>query len=361
LGRPVGTNYQWHNVGLYLAIAGSVLCAYALKLFLNVGHYRRPASHFPTFVAGTALACIAITVLFPHQSGLQKIYFGCIALGFGLLLIPLSRNGDAAEPPPPLSESLERLWANRSLLRIWVHYNVESRYTQTILGILWIVLLPLSTALVMTVVFSQLLRIQTGNVPFIAFFLAGYVPFGLFSQSISAGMKSILSAMQLINQIYFPREIIVLSALGEALADTFFMFLAMFVINLAVGIYPNALFLFLPVLALIEIALCLGLMFVVSWVSVLVRDVPQLVSVLLQIIFYLCPIIYPVQIVPQQYRFLINLNPLALLIGAYRDIIVYHRSPDVFSLIYPSALALAVLVFGYRHFKINEDQFADML
>src|SRR5690349_2980081 len=127
--------------------------------------------------------------------------------------------------------------------------------------------------------------------------------------------------MGLINQIYFPREIIVLSALGEALVDTLFMFAAMLVINALVGVFPNDLFVFLPLIVVMEVALSLGLMFVVSWVSVLVRDIPQLVSVLLQIIFYLCPIIYPISIVPERWRFLIELNPLAVLVEAYRDII----------------------------------------
>ncbi len=120
-------------------------------------------------------------------------------------------------------------------------------------------------------------------------------------------------------------------------------------------------FVFLPVLLLIQVALMLGLMFTVSWLSVFVRDVPQLVSVFLQILFYLCPIIYPVSIVPHRYQFLINLNPMGLLIEAWRNVIVYDRMPDWFSLIYPAALAFGVLVFGYRHFKANEDRFADML
>jgi lipopolysaccharide transport system permease protein len=102
-------------------------------------------------------------------------------------------------------------------------------------------------------------------------------------------------------------------------------------------------------------------MFIVSWLSVIVRDIPQLISVLLQILFYLSPIIYPVGIIPQRFQFLVNLNPMALLITAYRDIFVYNRTPDWFSLVYPAALGIALLVFGYRHFKANEDRFADMI
>jgi lipopolysaccharide transport system permease protein len=360
-GKFVGSNYEWHTARLYVTIALGLAAAYLLRLASARTNRFQAAPRLLTLIVGIALICAGLTVFLPYQSGLQKGYFVVIAAGLGLLSNPVRGDVQREEAAPTLADSLARLWANRSLLRIWVQYNVMDRYAQAILGILWIVLLPLSTAFVMSVVFSQIMRIHTGAVPFIAFFLSAYVPWGLFSQSISAGMRSILSAMGLINQIYFPREIIVLSALGEALVDAFFMFAAMLVIDAMVGVFPNPLFVLLPLVLLIQVALMLGLMFIVSWMSVIVRDIPQLISVLLQILFYLSPIIYPVSIIPHRFQFLVNLNPVALLVQAYRDVIVYDRQPDWFSLVYPAALGVALLVFGYRHFKANEDRFADML
>lgn len=360
-GKFVGFNYEWQTPRLYVTIALCLVVAYMLRIVFRGVPIVRAAPHFLTLLAGIVLICAGVTVFLPHQSGLQKGYFLLLALGFGLLIVPLRDDRDRIERVPSLVASLRRLWINRSLLRMWVQYSVHSRYSQAFLGILWIILLPLSTAFVMSVVFSQIMRIHTGNAPFIAFFLAGSVPFSLFSQSISGGMRSILGAMGLINQIYFPREIIVVSALGEALVDAFFMFGALLVINAVVHVFPNPFFLILPLIVLIQITLSLGLMLLTSWLTVLIRDIPQLVSVLLQILFYLSPIIYPVNIVPHRYQFLINLNPIGLLIAAYRDIIVYDRPPDWFSLVYPAALAVALLIFGYRHFKANEDRFADML
>jgi lipopolysaccharide transport system permease protein len=360
-GKFVGFNYEWHTPKLYVTIALGLAAAYLLRLAVKGTHVVRSAPHFLTLLAGIVLVCAGLTLFLPYQSGLQKGYFVLIALVLSLLAVPIHDRADRVERAPPVAVSLARLWANRSLLRIWVQYNVLDRYAQAILGILWIILLPLSTAFVMSVVFSQIMRIHTGAVPFIAFFLSAFVPWGLFSQSISGGMRSILGAMGLINQIYFPREIIVLSALGEALVDAFFMFSAMLVINAVVGVLPNGLFVILPLLLLIQVIFMLGLMFIVSWISVIIRDIPQLVSVLLQILFYLSPIIYPVGIIPHRFQFLVTLNPVALLVQAYRDVIVYDRQPDWLSLVYPAALGVALLVFGYRHFKANEDRFADML
>lgn len=360
-GKFVGENYEWYSQDVYLTVALALVAAHALRLLPGRLGPGAAARRFWAPVAGIALTTLGLTAFLPRQSGLQKGYFVAGALFLLLLIVPWPRSGPGAEAGPTFRVSLERLWANRGLLRIWVQYNVQSRYAQAVLGILWIVLLPLSTALVMSVVFSEIMRTWTGSVPFIAFFLAGLVPWGLFNQAISSGMRSILGAMGLINQIYFPREIIVLSALGEALVDAGFMFLAMGLINAAVGIWPTPIYAALPLLLLIQLAFSLGLMFIVSWLSVLVRDIPQLVSVALQILFYLCPIIYPASALPARYQFLITLNPVATLIEAYRGIIVYGRAPDWLSLLYPATLGIAFLIFGYRIFKANEDTFADLV
>jgi len=361
LGQFVGDGYDWFAPGIYALLAlGTIIGHFAtLPLWLRTGG---PAQRdrIAASLLGLSAALVLLSVLLPEQSGLQKSYFAGAAFVLTLLIVPMPAAAHTEEGLPSFAANLRRLYANRDLLRIWVQYNVQSRYAQAFLGILWIILLPLSSALVMNIVFSELLTIKI-DVPFISFLLVGLVSWGLFNQAIAAGMRSILGAMGLVNQIYFPREIIVLSALGEAIVDAFFMLIATLIINLFVGIYPTFYFLLLPFIVLIQLALCLGLMFIVSWLSVLVRDVPQLISVFLQLLFYLCPVIYPVASLPPRFQPLIALNPLSSLIAAYRDLIIYGRLPDLLSLIYPTALAIGVLVFGYRLFKANEDRFADMV
>jgi len=359
-GKYVGTNYRWQGPELYVTLAASLALVYAISLAIDPVGRRGATSHFWTAVGGVAAACVGLAVFVPLQSGLEKGYFALSALLLIVLIVPWPGSEQRMLGRPSLRESLVRLRANRGLLQIWVRYNVRSRYSQAFLGIFWIALLPLSTAFVMSVVFSQIMRIHIG-VPFIAFFLAGFVPWGLFNQSVAASMRSIIGSMGLINQIYFPREIIVLSALGEALVDAFFMFIALMVIDAAVGIFPNGLWVVLPLLVAIQVVFSLGVMLIVSWMSVLVRDVPQLVSVALQILFYLSPIIYPVSIIPRHYQFLVTLNPIGVLIEAYHRIIVYGQPPDWSSLFYPAAFGIGLLVFGYRLFKVNEDRMADMV
>ena len=360
-GTTLGADDRWPGPLAYLILALALTATCPLRLVAEPAPSVRSARRFWAPVGAVALAALGLAALRPGQPRLHTAYFVVVAVGLLVLTVPWPTNQANADERPGLGANLARLWANRALLRIWVGYNVRSRYSETILGVLWIALLPLSTALVMSIVFSRIMRVPVGDVPFTAFLLAGIVPWGLFNQAIAGGMRSILGAMGLINQINFPREILVLSALGEALVDAGLMFLAMVIVNATLGVWPNPLYVALPLLVAIQVAFTLGLMLVVSWLSVLVRDVPQLVSVLLQLTFYLSAVIYPASIVPERFRLLLTLNPMAVLIEAYRDVIVYARPPDWAALLYPAALAVGVLVFGYRLFKAHEDTLADLV
>ncbi|MFN7210318.1 MAG: ABC transporter permease, partial [Aggregatilineales bacterium] len=138
-----------------------------------------------------------------------------------------------------------------------------------------------------------------------------------------------------------------------------FTFLAFVVVNALNGIYPSATWLYLPPLLFILICFTLGLMFFLSSLSLMIRDIPQLAAVVMQLLFYLTPILYPVQNVPEQFRFIFIINPLGLIVQAFRDVTVYGRAPDALSLYYPLVAALTLLYMGYAYFKANESRLAD--
>lgn len=355
--RVHGSGSEWRHPQFFAALLVGLLIAHGLAHLGSRLGPLRSAHRWAAFLSVLAGA-VTLSLWAPGEPLTETVYFIISGLLLVLLVVP---GKPLSAEQIPLREALARLWESRALLRIWVLYNVRSRYAQAILGILWIILLPLSTALVLSLVFSQFMRFHIQSTPFIAYFLAGFVPWLLFSQAISGAMRSLLGSMGLMNQIYFPREVLVLTALGEAVVDTFFMFVAMLVINFGVGVHPTALYLLLPLLFAVELVFSLGLMFIVGYQSVMIRDVPQLVSVLLQLLFYMSPIIYPVSIVPERYRFLITLNPIAPLVDAFHRVIIYNRTPDWLGVIYVGVMAIGFLAFGYRHFKAREDQFADMI
>lgn len=353
IGAPLGEEYVAFPLVLWAMVAVSAGAAALAHRVLTA--QRQKMKDFLAALAATLLMAAMMFVITPDISQLQVLYFvlgSLVIAGITLVLTPARHS---------LQESLFRLWDNRPLLSLSVRYNITSRYSQTWLGILWIVMLPVATSLILTFVFSHIMRAgDIGNVPFISFFLSGLMFWSLFTQCILNGSSSILGSISLINQIYFPREILVLVKLGEALVDLMFVFIVTLVINLLVGVHPNINYVFLPLLLAIQLAFMLGVMFFTSYLTVLVRDLQPLISVLMQMLFYLTPLLYPVEVLPPQLaEVVIFLNPLAALIRGYRDVLVYNRPPDFQSLYFAMVLAGVLLYSGYMFFKANEKKLAD--
>jgi lipopolysaccharide transport system permease protein len=349
VGQGLGSEYNAHPPLLWLIILlGAAGGALIHKSFAKASPILGTAAGIGVTVGGALL-------LTPDISQLQLLYFVSAALFIALITLVVTPK------KTPLALNLAGLWQHRSLLWLWIRFNVLSRYSQTILGILWIVALPVATAFILTFVFSYVLtQRQVGDVPFIAFFLTGLMFWSLFMQGILNGTGSIISKLGLIGQIYFPREVLVIVKLGEALVDLSFVFIATLIINAVAGVLPNLNYIYLPFVLLLQLAFMLGIMFFLSYLTVLVRDLQQLTTVFIQMLFYLTPIMYPLDILPNRLGEILQLiNPVAALINAYRDIIIYNRPPDWVSLYFPLVLSGVLLYSGYLFFKANERKLAD--
>lgn len=363
IGSALGDDYVALPLALFVVIGLAVAAVYAvgqsaqsplLERWIGV---RRP---YRRLLVMLLVSLVGMLVLLPDISQLQLAYYALFCPLLGILVIALPTRTYIGQPGNDAISDLGRLWRNRFLIRMWLRNNIEARYSQHVLGVLWIVLLPISTAVVLTIAFTQFMRMQL-DVPFIAFYLSALVHYNIFSTGIGTSAVVVTGKMGLITQVYFPREILPIVALGEILVDFTFTFLAMLIINALSGVFPNIYFVYLPLLLLILVLITLGLMLIFSAVSVLIRDIPQLIGVGLQLLFFLTPIIYPIQTLPVQYRFLFVLNPMAAVIQGFRDVIVYNRAPDIVTLYYPLVFGATVLVFGYAVFKSIEDRMADML
>ena len=363
LGKFLPPTYQAQPFLLYplLACAALITCLliqsslasrYPFSIFLAKSH------PFRRYVISLGIAIIGILILLPDVSQLQMIYFTVTGFVLGVLCVALPYRIYLGHPGSSLATPLHLLWQRRALLSIWLRFNIESRYSQRVLGILWIILLPVATSAVLALAFTQIMRIQL-DVPYISFYMAAMVPYTLFSNGVVNSTGAIIGRIGIIAQVYFPREILVLLTLGEGIVDFTFGFLAMLVINLAFGLWPNSYFLYLIPLFLILVIMLLGLMFLVSSLTVMVRDIPQLLFVIIQLLFFLTPIIYPVEQFPAEFRFIFVINPIAPITQAFRDIIVFGRPPDPVSLYYSIVFAGVALVVGYATFKSFESEMAD--
>lgn len=369
--RQLGLRLDWFQIepivppettqtaGMYPILLLSVAVASTISLFVE-NTKRHPI--FAAVVAAAAFSSVGIVVLLPEIAVSQLVYFLVFTIIIATITILWTPSAYTASGGKSLGFHLSRLWDNRVLLYIWTRYNVLSRYSQAFLGILWIVIQPLATSLILALVFSRILRaVDTGGAPYISFYMAAVIPWMLFSIGLNNGMMSLIGAAGLIEQVYFPREIVVLVKLGETLVDVSFTFVAMLILNAVVGIYPNWHYLYLPVLLLIQVAFMMGIMFFVSYLSMLVRDVPQLVMIVLQFMFYLTPILYPIEAIPPELKFIALVNPLASLVDAYRSVILYNTAPDFPELYYTIVTAGVLLYSGYMFFKKNEKRVADFI
>jgi ABC-type polysaccharide/polyol phosphate export permease len=358
------TPYQAQSPALYIALGIVVLAISIINLvskeqapFDLLFSDKRPELRF---ILTALVSMLVINFALPNIDLRHLLYFLLSSCIICFLAIYLPRRIYTKEPVGDFGRDITKLKHSRALLWLWVSYNIRSRYSQTILGILWIILLPLMTSLILTVAFTQFLRIQL-DVPMVSFFLAGLIPFNLFNMGLLNGTRAISGKIELVTQVYFPREILVLIVLGEGLVDFIFTFCAMLLINLFFGIVPNIYYLYLPLVLLPLIALTLGAMLIVSSLSLLVRDIPQLIAVFSQLLFYVTPIIYPIKTIPEHLQFIFVLNPLAAIVQAFRDIIVYSRPPDMLTLYYPIVVGVMLLYLGYSVFKSVEGNMADMI
>jgi len=253
------------------------------------------------------------------------------------------------------------LFRYRDLLWLWTMREVQVRYKQSLLGITWAVLQPLALTIIFTIVFSRLVRVDTGGIPYPIFSYSALVPWTFFSTSLSFGINSLVNNMNLVTKIYFPREVLPLASVGAAFVD-FLVSAAILVGMMAIyGVRPGWTILWvLPLLAL-QIALTIAVVLLGSALLVFFRDVRFVVPLLTQVWMYASPIIYPSSLVPERLRTLYFINPMAGIIDGYRRVLLTGESPDFGALAVGSAVTLVLLAGGYTFFKRSEPVFADLI
>jgi len=250
----------------------------------------------------------------------------------------------------------------KELLWQMVGREVKARYKQSILGYFWVILNPLAQMLVMSFAFSIIMRIPTnatGNIPYSIFLFVALLPWTLFSNSLSAAAASLVSSGGLITKIYFPRTILVLSTVIAKIIDFVFAIsiLIIYMIVYQIPINWNILWIF-PIF-LIQQIFTLGLSLFFAAANLLYRDIQYLLSMILLLWMYVTPVIFPADLVPERYRFVFQLNPMAVIINAYRQVILGGGSPKYSSLIIATVFSIITLLIGFSYFKSREKIFAD--
>ena len=255
---------------------------------------------------------------------------------------------------------VQELWQYKDLLWFLVWRDVKSRYAQSILGIGWAIIQPVFNMIVFTVIFGNLARIDSDGVPYAIFNYAAMVPWTYFANSLTEAGGSLVSSSNLLNKVYFPRLIIPLAPVLAKLLDFGIAMLLLFGLMLTYGIAPTIWALALPLLVLLMMLAASGAGMWLTALAIQYRDVKYALTFGVRLLMYAAPVVYSVNLIPDRYRLLYGLNPMAGVIEGFRSALL-GTNPMPWDLIgVGAAVAVVLFITGALYFKRMERVFADV-
>jgi lipopolysaccharide transport system permease protein len=266
-------------------------------------------------------------------------------------------------PPSGLgSIDFKELWAYRELLGFLVWRDVSVRYKQSILGILWALLTPVTTMVIFTVIFGRVAKIPTDGIPYPIFSYAGLLPWLFFSQSLQKATMSMVAERNLLTKIYFPRLIVPMAATLAPLVDLLIASSVLFAMMFYYQITPTPHSLYLlPLCVIWAWVTAVGVGAWLSAFNVYFRDVGQMIPFIIQVWLYASPVVYPASLVPPPFQWLYALNPMAGVIEGFRWALFAHGNPPGLAVLLSAAVSVALFVTGGLFFKRMERSFADVV
>ena len=258
---------------------------------------------------------------------------------------------DTAESPSPVIEELTELLRYRDLVVQLIARNIKTRYKRSILGLVWSLLNPLMMMVVLTLVFAQIFRFSTEH--YAVYALSGLVFWNFFAQSTSYAMNELIWGGSLLSRIYVPKTIFAVSALGTGLINLLMAIIPLLFIAVATGVPIRVSFLWLPVPILFGAMFALGVGLILSTLVAYFADIVDVFQILVTAWMYLTPVIYPKEIIPERYIWLLELNPMYHLLQVFRTPIYDGVLPEARSIAIAGTLALTTLLLGWYVFTSN--------
>ena len=267
-------------------------------------------------------------------------------------------------PPSSLEmPDFRELWEYKGLFIFLVRRDIMLRFQQTVIGFLWIVLQPLIQMVIFYILLGVWVKVPTGPIPYHLFFLSAFVVWQFFSQVVTYSTNSLVGNIGIIIKSYFPRLALPLASVASLLVDFGISILVLLVFLLIDGNFPITLrYLLLPVLLIITTIFSSGVGLLFGALIVVFRDMRNLMNFILMIWMYLTPIIYPMSIVPEQYRIFLYLNPLTGLVEAFQWVFLHQGDlPKASYLLISFVVALLIWFSGAIAFRAMENKVADVM
>jgi len=268
----------------------------------------------------------------------------------------------AIHPPRPWPGlALREAWHYRAICLVLAKRNLMVRYRQTVIGASWSILQPLLMMTVFTVFFGLLGRIPSGGLPYPIFFFLGLLPWQMVAKILNEGSASVVANSALVTRVWFPRVYFPVSVALASLVDLALTGVALAVLLFVFHVVPGPAIVVLPALIAIGWMTGLGVALWLSAINVAYRDVTQLLPFLTQLWMFCSPIIYPATLIPEPFRPLYYLNPIALVVTGFRWAIGGTEPPPASAWVVGSVMAVVVLVSGYLFFRRREGTFSDVI
>jgi ABC-type polysaccharide/polyol phosphate export permease len=262
---------------------------------------------------------------------------------------------------------LMTFWRRRWLLRYFLHRQVTRTYKRSYLGFAWAILSPLIWVFFLTLIFSEALGLrfreieENPNLNFGLYLYCGLLPFLAFSEAMNKGMNSIRGNSGLVQKVIFPLELLPFTNAIASMIDKFFGIGALLIVVLAFGQPLHTHVLLLPLFVVLQVVFILGLTYLMAVLGTYLPDLDEVMRPVIRGMFFLTPIIWTPDRLPEGIRWVVDYNPLAYLVEVYRDLILRGEIPGGLSTLYFTLFSVALFIVGFTLFVRVKPRFADML
>jgi lipopolysaccharide transport system permease protein len=264
-----------------------------------------------------------------------------------------------------MKDMLLAIWLYRHFIVSSIKNDLRSRFVRSKLGALWMILQPLAQVAIYALVLSQVLAAKLPGVnssyAYPIYLMAGMLAWSLFSELVTRSMGMFVENGNLLKKMRFPRVCLPAIVVGSAVVNNLLLLLTMAFVFALLGHWPTFAILWLPLLMLVNVVFGMGLGLILGVMNVFVRDVMQVVSVILQLWFWMTPIVYMAQILPPAYQAYFRSNPMYPVVIGYQDVLLYGRSPDLSGIWPIAAAAVVMLVFSLVLFRRAAPEMVDVL
>jgi lipopolysaccharide transport system permease protein len=258
-----------------------------------------------------------------------------------------------------MSFTLHEIWQARELLYFLVWRDIKVRYKQTVLGIGWSVVQPFLTMVVFTIFFGRLAKVPSDGVPYPVFSLAALVPWTYFATAASNGAASLVGSQHLVAKVYFPRVLVPLAAVLMPVVDLVVSFGMLVALMGWYHVVPTPAVIALPLYAVLGVLTAFAVTLWTSALTVRYRDVRYVLPFVIQIWLFVSPVAYPASMVPERWRPLYAINPMATVVEGFRSSLLGTPAPGAMAMIALATVA-AALAAGVAYFRSVEGSIVDL-